>query len=428
MRLSFLLTTIYLGIFLSCEIPQTTNNQIVNKLYSLLDQMEVFQARRLFQQTKHKLPQSDSLLFSAKLEYFFNNPIQSNYSISNLLNHYSAQLSDNEKSTLLKLKLHNHVKLFEYSQATDATIELIEKHYLQFDSTEFYELKNELNIWNSLRDKPAQLVTKKEYSKIDLIGSSKIPTFFNHSNSSVNMIFDTGANISVVTESVATSMDIKHLGSSVSVKGILGNHITAEVALASFMNFGNIELENVVLLVFPDSALYFAEADFQIFGIIGYPVISALGEIQRTRNNELIIPSVSSINSYSNLAMDYLTPIVEVVNEQDTLIFSFDTGASETWLYENYYQRNSTIIENRYKKIKINLGGIGSTNKYQVFLIHFPLNVGGSGLELDSVVLFQKNINPDHNKYSGNLGQDVINSFDKMTLNFEQMFIQFSNE
>lgn len=344
-----------------------------------------------------------------------------------LLKDYPTLLSEKTKHDLYKIKLQNHVRLFEYGQAAEVTIELVKNYGDYLDSTEIIDLKNEWNIWNGLRHQQPQLLIKKKYSKIQLIEGSKIPTFFNNSDSSVNMIFDTGANISVIIESLAKSLKMKYLDSSLKVKGILGNDISAKVALASSMNFGNIELVNVVLLVFPDSALYFPEADFQIYGITGYPVISALGEIQRTRSNELIIPEEASKGSYSNLAMDYLTPLVEGVNEEDTLIFTFDTGASKTWLYENYYKRNETSIKLKPKKTEIVLGGVGSVNTYQVFLIDFSLTIGTANLKLDSTILFSENINPEHNKYSGNLGQDVVKSFDKMTLNFVDMFIQFSN-
>lgn len=325
------------------------------------------------------------------------------------------------------MKLQNHARLFEYDQAANTSIEIMEKYSSYVDSVELTDLSNELNIWSGLRNEPPQLLSKKEFTEIKLIAGSRVPTFLNRSPKSVDLIFDTGANFSLIIESLADSLQIKILDTQVKVQGILGNEILAKIGISSSMTFGNIQLQNVVLLVFPDSTLYFEKADFQISGIIGFPVISALGEIHRTTGDILTIPAEVSESSYSNLALDYLTPLIEVASEGDSLVLTFDTGAGRTWLFEKYYRSHKEDIDQEYQKTEITLGGVGAVNKYEAFLIEFPFSIGNSSSILDSTIVFDHVFFREQMKYTGNLGQDIIQSFDTMILNFDAMYIQFSN-
>ncbi len=62
-------------------------------------------------------------------------------------------------------------------------------------------------------------------------------------------------------------------------------------------------------LVFPDEALAFPEIGYQIHGIIGFPVIEGMKEIEITRDDRFIVPDKRSTFSERNLAIDFLTPL-----------------------------------------------------------------------------------------------------------------------
>ncbi len=237
----FYLLTIFCILISSCQQSQrlADSDTIIKQLDSLLENQEVFKGYRLFEQEKNKLPEIDRLIFTAKIGNCFNDPEKSNDSISYLFQHYLSSLNDSTRCKLLELELENDIKLFNYKQAADVSHELTENYTSYLDSTKIAELKNESNIWNGLRNSPAQLVVKKNYTKINLVDGLKIPVSFNNSDSNVNMLFDTGANISVIIESTAKSMGLQFLDASCKVKSILGNEVSAKIALAKLMLFGS---------------------------------------------------------------------------------------------------------------------------------------------------------------------------------------------
>lgn len=115
------------------------------------------------------------------------------------------------------------------------------------------------------------------------------------------------------------------------------------------------------------------------------------------------------------------------INNSDKPIdLTFDTGASTTWVYEQYFKAHEKDIMEKYRTTQLKLGGAGGLVSHEVYRIKFPIKIGDQSINLDSVILFPNKNENVHGQYSGNLGLDAIKSFDKMILNFEDMFVQFS--
>lgn len=413
-------------LLLACNSSEVSNQKILSQINELIDNDEVFAARRVFESSMEDLPVLDSLIFSSILNNAFNASASSNSALDRLFTHFPKQLTLTTKCDLLKIKLQNHVKLFEYKDAYQTASDLVNNYASFLDSTETADFQNQINLWQGLSEQPPQIVHKKRHSVIDLVGGSRIPSFINNADQVVDLTLDSGANLSVIISSLADTLGLKRLDAFVDIKGILGNDIAAQMALADSIRFGNVQINNVAFIVFPDSALYFPQANFQIYGIIGYPVISALEEIQLTKDNKLIIPETHTNSSLSNLAMNFLTPVVELLSDKDTLLFTFDTGADNTWIYEKYYTKHKKRIEREYELSVIKSGGAGGVISHNVYQIKFPIQIGKHAVTLESAVLFPEKNENVHNQYAGNLGLDAIKSFDKVILNFKQMFVQFA--
>ena len=97
----------------------------------------------------------------------------------------------------------------------------------------------------------------------------------------------------------------------IKVGTITGDKLLAKLAVCSKLTMGNIDLFNVVFLVLPDEALSFPQINYQINGILGFPLIESLKEIRITQDGHFIVPLVAQTTSKSsNMAMNGLTPWV----------------------------------------------------------------------------------------------------------------------
>ncbi|MFA5693549.1 MAG: hypothetical protein WC907_08030, partial [Acholeplasmataceae bacterium] len=145
------------------------------------------------------------------------------------------------------------------------------------------------------------------------------------------------------------------------------------------------------------------------------------GEIQITREGTMIIPETfSTFSGPSNMAMDGLTPLLCLEGDP----YTFDTGADHTMLYAAYYQDNSKEIEEKYSTEKIQFGGAGGIREFDGFVIDRTFNISGKEITVEGVHLLQEKIKETETVY-GNIGQDIMGQFQKMILNFDQMFILF---
>ena len=419
-----------LSILFSCDpISQKSESSIkvLKQIDSLLVKNDFFKVKDLLEENAQQLTDYDRFRLEASVYNAFNKLEESNQAITTLFKGYDQDLSDSLKADLLDIQSQNHFKLHSYEEAYKVSEERLKKYAKHYNEDELTSIKNVSKIWKALVGQDKQVVTIPSSQVIrlqkDKAGLSNLPVKAN--NDSTGFIFDTGANISTVTQSVAQQMNMKLLDASFEVNSISGIKVKSGLAVAPSFTIKDILVENAVFLVFPDSALAFQQIDYQINGIIGYPVMAAMKEIQLTKSDQMIIPAKSSAYERQNMAMMFLTPLIELVSQYDTLVFTFDTGADATTLYKDYFIKNKEFIETNYSLTKTSLGGAGGKNEVDGYYVPLPLTVGEDELVIDSVQLLTENLMANRENIYGNIGQDLISKYDTLVINFEEMFIDF---
>jgi hypothetical protein len=193
-------------------------------------------------------------------------------------------------------------------------------------------------------------------------------------------------------------------------------------AVADSLRIGDLLVQNVIFQVVPDDILSFPSIQYQIKGIIGFPVIKQWREVQIKKNGTLEIPLHPKQSSLRNLAFDESTTVVNLKTDVDTLSFHFDTGATSTMLYYNYLKKYSRDVALKAKKETTELGGAGGTKTQESFVYPtFTFHIGNREVLLKDIqILSQPSYS--HQKYHGNIGQDLLNNFEVTILNFEDMY------
>lgn len=390
---------------------------------SLLQVNEYFAARDIYSETKSALLEYHRLLAGAGIDNVFNRLEASNRKIDSLFEYYGRKLPDKEKYRLLRTRQMNHSKLFEYKEANDVMHEMLTNYKTHMKDEDVKDYQNTKKIWAALALQPAQQLTINDNTtlklKRDKLGLQNLELRLG--SMMMDFIFDTGANFSTVTESTAKKLKMQFMDTTViDVGSITGKEVRSRIGICPSFNLGNITVKNAVFLVFPDEALAIPQIPFQINGIIGFPVIEAMNEVQLTRNGDFFVPKQGSAFSEQNLALDFLTPVIRLNGES----FTFDSGASSTMLYDNYFTKHKNGITANYTETDITIGGAGGNITKKGYIIPFKTEVNGKVITLDSVQLFKEKIKDD-NYFAGNIGQDLIQQFEKMTINFESMFVRF---
>jgi len=396
------------------------SKETFRNIYQLTLEKDFFQADVLITENREKLTKQHQSILQAKIDNAFNKNENSQKNINYILENHSS-LEDSILVDLYKTKIDNEFKRYQYKSAKESLEKLFKNFKAYFTEEEITDLKNQLKIYSALKNIPPQKIDKLKDLFIvmskDVAGLNNLPVSTALDTS--NFIFDTGANLSVISKTTSQKLEVDILpNSDIEVDALTGNTVLAKLGWVKELKIEHITLQNVIFLVFQDKDLAFPSINYQINGILGYPVIAALGEVHLGKDGSFKVPKITPTNGrYRNLALDELTPIVKI----DTMLYTFDTGASTTMLYPGYFQQNKEFIEENYKEETIQLGGAGGTKSYQAYTIEHTINEFDKPVELNVTLL--KNKEQRFKSIMGNLGQDYLGHFKNMVLNFKAMYI-----
>ncbi|MES2627980.1 MAG: pepsin/retropepsin-like aspartic protease family protein [Bacteroidota bacterium] len=351
--------------------------------------------------------------------------------ITNWKSNYSVDPADSVYKELLSTNIDNYYKLGRFREAAAATQEVIVGFPSITDEEELQDLRNTGQIWKGLENTAVQQVI---FSKTTVIPFTRdIAKLINievkHTGGSTASVFDTGANISVATESTAQAMKLQTVADSIKVKAITGNEVYAKIAVCRELSIGDVTVNNAYFLVFPDADLTFGGGVYKINLIVGFPIIRDLGEIAVDQvGNTMTIVKDPKKHAHKNMYVDGLTPIIEVKIKDQPLQFSFDSGADKTMFYERFY---ALAKDNRSYELtagKSTLGGAGGSKTIDIMIAkHLELTVGGETVKLSNSDVLLSNLMDEKEHLYGNLGQDVLLSRKKYVLNLKDMYFELSN-
>ena len=407
---------------LSLNVWGQTKNTAFIQIYDLIEQKNFFKAKEIYDLQKKDLSDSHQKFVEAFLDNAFNRLEESNNQINQLIK-AESNLPDSLILELYKIKEDNYVKLFDYKEAKNALITILKDYKDLLSENEINGIENSLKIWFALENEPKQKTFIKDAVRLkmekDKVGLNNLKV--SNGKDSLNFIFDTGANLSTVPKSTAQLFGMKIIPVDIEVGTITGEKVPAQIAVCPEFKLDNIEILNSIFLVLDDNALAFPQIDYQIYGVLGFPVIEALREIQITRDGYFTVPKEETKNSFeSNMAMDGLTPLI-YINQRH---FTFDTGADRTIFYHSYYIENQKEIDKNYKPEKISFGGAAGRKEFDGYVISVNINILDKEITLKDIQLLKEKIKNSETVY-GNIGQDLIKQFHKMTMNFDRMFIKF---
>ena len=400
---------------------------IHNRLNDLLENKDFFALKEQYARNQSKLSEARKLYCEIYLSQAFGQNEKSNQSIAILFEKYPDQFNELETLNLLEAQANNFLHYYEYQQAASVYGAILTNFSQLLDSASIESYQNVKNLFGSLAGVPPQKMHK---SKEVLLPSYR--NAFNHLMTPVvvngiqeEFIFDTGANLSTITESQAVKMQLKLIDQSVAIGSSTQNVVQSKLAVADSLLIGDILFENVVFIVMPDAQLTFPEINYAIKGIIGFPVMDQMGEVHLLKNGNLFIPKEVAKKQEQNMFFEGLTPVVRLRSNKRTLLFTFDTGARTSELSIKYYKAHKIAVKRKGEMQKNQRGGAGGNvevNEYMLF--NFPMTIGAHQLSLEKIPVTMEEY--WFNAYfDGNLGQDVFMKFNSLIINFEHMYIDF---
>lgn len=235
-------------------------------------------------------------------------------------------------------------------------------------------------------------------------------------------IMDTGANISAICESEASRLGLKVRETTTKISDINGTPSGVRVTDAPDLWIGKTHLKHVAFIVYPDTNEPFVSNPEGHKGVLGIPVLIALGafRIDRDKRVDLQTGPALSQGKAIPLVFDGEIPVTQMRLNGKTLNFTFDTGADKTYLYKAFANAFPEVIQTGNKQPHTVTGVSGSVQQESVELPSVRFSFGKEVVLAPATVLLTET--SDNSKWSsGNLGFDLVLQALPITIDFRSM-------
>jgi hypothetical protein len=422
MKYTSLSSFILLLLFAACSGGGNKSEISEAELQKALDQKDFFSLSEKLAASGQVIDKGRQLYYSAFVEKAFGHHASSTKAIDELLEKYATQFPDSTIVELLDLKAANLLYQYRYKEVADVYQTITTKHRASLDSANVEQYDNLIGLTSILKDVPAQTMSLRQTARIPCSRNA-----FNHLmipvgpiNAQDEFIFDTGANFSTISRSQAEKMNLKILDSKILVGSSTLTKVQSAVAIADSLYVGEVLFENVVFLLLPDEQLSFPDINYVIKGIIGFPVIFQMGHLTFEKEGWLTIQEQDKKEGKENMFLDGLNPVVQVFADNDTLLFTFDTGAVNSELSFKYYKTHQTRLDSLGTTTNSRGGVGGMVEVKEITLPALNYRIGSQKGVLSNVPISLEEY--EFNEFfDGNIGQDVFSKYDRFVIDFVNM-------
>lgn len=236
--------------------------------------------------------------------------------------------------------------------------------------------------------------------------------------------FDTGAELSVMTESEAKRFGLSPREVETKIGDVNGTLFKTRVAVAGELTLGSVRLKNVAFLVFSDDQPPFNQLSAGSKGLIGIPVLLALERFSWSMDNifEIGVPGENKDSPHAELCFDGQHPVTQLRYEGRSLMFPVDTGATSTDLYPPFAAAFPELIRSATKTKEYKMEGNGGAKYMEAATLsslHF--SIGGFPVVLKSTGVLLNSTTGTSKLFAGNLGIDLLQQAHKTTFDFKAM-------
>jgi len=403
-------------------------NKEERQLSDLLAKSDFFRLKAQLAEVASLLPEDRYLYYAMNCEFVFGNAQLSNEYADRLLHAFGSKLADSVRVEIMAIKANNYAAGFQYAKAAEVCRTVVADCQHVLDSAQKAGYQNGYRMYAALQNVKPQIMHLHRGAQIPARRNSadnlEVPV--DYKGFKDEFIFDSGANMSLISDSCATKMGMEIIESDITVGTSTDLSVQVKLAVADSLYVGDILFENVVFTVAPEAAMSFPEDSFYIHGVIGFPVFHQMGEIRMPKEGAIIVPETPTDRPLNNMfLMNGKFPVVQMLSGGDTLLLTFDTGARRSELSSGYYERHKAAVEQQSERQSHKSGGIGETVVVPVYkLRNFPFTIGSKSSILPEMLVMVEHI--DFTKsIDGNLGQDIIMQFDTLVMNFKYMYVDF---
>jgi hypothetical protein len=246
----------------------------------------------------------------------------------------------------------------------------------------------------------------------------------------VSAIVDSGAVLSIVSQSLASSLPVRSLGDfEGTFSGLLGEPIPVHFGILDSVEVGRMVIANVPVAIMPDDKMKFlvsGKKEFKIDFLLGAHLLKEFRiELDFRRNNltlTRIPPSARRPVADQNLFIEQFRPAIRgTVNRHGWFVFILDTGSEVTFLNER--QLGALPIQIFAPKVhNATLQGLGGAKKHGEKLENVEIGIDRWAGTFHTIPMYDAG---EHERTTGIVGENYLKNFD-VVIDFGRMRVDLA--
>jgi hypothetical protein len=246
----------------------------------------------------------------------------------------------------------------------------------------------------------------------------------------LSAIIDSGAVLSIISQSLASNLPVKTLGTfEGTFSGLLGEPIPVHFGILDSVELGRMTIANVPVAIMPDDKMKFlisGKKEFKIDLLLGAHLLKEFRiELDFRRNSVTftrIPPSARRPATDQNLFIEQFRPAVRgTINRHGWFAFILDTGSEVTFLNER--QLGSLPIQIFAPKVhNATLQGLGGAKKHGEKLDNVEIGIDRWAGTFHTIPMYDAG---EHERTTGIIGENYLKNFD-VVIDFGRMRVDLA--
>lgn len=239
-------------------------------------------------------------------------------------------------------------------------------------------------------------------------------------------VLDTGASISVVSESAAKRLGLRMMQGASTIGNSVGGGVSIRLAVADRLELGGAVVRNAVFVVMEDAALDFpVPGGYKIDAIIGLPVLQAIGRMEFNLHAKTlrVTPAPAAAALPANLSVIGTSPYVMMNIAGADVPLYFDTGANSTTLHPAFAEKMPDLKPVAVDQ-KVRKAGAGGVKHVENMKFHnIPVTFGQHSVTIDSLGYEPEGADSEDMPF-GMLGIDILSRFETFAIDYQNMVLE----
>lgn len=372
------------------------------------------------------------------LNAVFNRREEACKSIETLINDHQGEIGLGNVAAMFLWRNQIKKQQGKYAEAADDTDRFLNSVSTHLDSATLKAFTSAARDYNKMRNIRASRLIRPDQDciipiEIDTLKLQKgmrkesslmfIPVTIN--GQAERMIFDTGCPGGLfLSEQYAKKYNVKTIVDSFWISGV-GTDV-GSMGLLDSIRIGNMIYTNVTVTIMPANAA--VDTVYQIDAVLGSDIMIAAGEVQIfPKEKKMIFPINKTPLPSTGRNMMTLNGhfFLKTYSGNERLTMHFDIGNASSDLHHIYYNKHKSEVEKIGKKNERRSGGFGGFKSVEVYTLpNFSLRIGNKKFQLKNLNVNTEQILAKQGNEDGALGMSFISLFDKVTINFANMFVE----